>query len=48
LLEGLDHREPRSVDDLVNLSAGLNANTVKAFLKELLSFGLIAAVEDDR
>jgi ribosomal protein L16 Arg81 hydroxylase len=48
LLEGLDHREPRSVDDLVNLSAGLDANTVKAFVKELLSFGLLAAVEDDR
>lgn len=47
ILEFLNARRPATVDELVNLSGGLDANTVKAFVMELLSFGLIAAAPAD-
>jgi len=46
ILERLDHIMPANLDDLVDVSGGMSRDTVSAFIRELLTHGLIAAVHD--
>ncbi|HTH52210.1 MAG TPA: cupin domain-containing protein [Pyrinomonadaceae bacterium] len=48
LLEFLNKRQPATVEELVDLSRGLDANTVTAFVTELLTYGLVAVVSDSK
>ncbi|HEY2846232.1 MAG TPA: hypothetical protein VGI80_00350, partial [Pyrinomonadaceae bacterium] len=48
LIEFLNERKALTVDDLVARSNGLDSKTVSAFIKELLSHGLVTAPPEER